>query len=397
MSDSAIKSADSKITYDVELNANPLVNIRMILDELTGDEIKARGGGTLKIHAGTTENLSLRGRYEIDEGNYLFTFQSFFKKPLVVKSGGNNYIEWNGDPMKANVHLEAQYTADNVSFAPLIEYTGIQDNTSKVRGDVYVITTLTGQLFKPDIAFRIEFPQGSEANSNSYLGFGVQQIQKNPNELYKQVTYLIVFNSFAPVDSRGVASTAGISLGETATNTLSGIFFNVINNEFNKILNRILKSDKYHINITNTVYNRNFIDPNNSISFGNNFNVSVGRNFFNDRFILNFGGGIDAPLGQNANSVQQNVQLLPDVTAEWLINQSGTIRAIFFYRENTDYLNTTSSGTLGRTKRSGASLSYRKEFNRLGEDDSSKKKAKPVAEKPEAKNEDEEKQKDKGN
>ena len=111
---------------------------------------------------------------------------------------------------------------------------------------------------------------------------------------------------------------------------------------------------------------------------------------------MNFGGGIDAPLGQNTNNVQQNVQLLPDVTAEWLINQSGTIRAIFFYRENTDYLNTTSSGTLGRTKRSGASLSYRREFNFLGTDED-KKKQKAAPRKAEAKKDDEEKkQKDKG-
>jgi hypothetical protein len=94
--------------------------------------------------------------------------------------------------------------------------------------------------------------------------------------------------------------------------------------------------------------------------------------------------------------VQQNVQLLPDVTAEWLINQTGTIRAIFFYRENTDYLNTTSSGTFGRTKRSGASLSYRREFNTLGGDDD-KKKVKPIPTKADAKKEDDEKQKDKGN
>ena len=134
---------------------------------------------------------------------YLFTFQSFFKKPLVVTRGGNNYIEWNGDPMRANVQLEAQYTADNVSFGPLAAYTNIEDNnTAKARGDVYVITILTGQLFKPNIAFRIEFPPGSVANSDPTLGFGVQQIEKNPNELYKQVTYLIVFNSFAPIDSK---------------------------------------------------------------------------------------------------------------------------------------------------------------------------------------------------
>ncbi|MGC4034679.1 MAG: translocation/assembly module TamB domain-containing protein [Chitinophagaceae bacterium] len=400
LNDSAIKSAGSKITYDVELTANPMVNFRMILDELTGDEIKARGSGTLKIHAGTTDDLKLQGRYDIEDGNYLFTFQSFFKKPLVVKSGGNNYIEWSGDPMKANVRLEAQYTADNVNFGPLASYTaGIDDNTIRSRGDVYVITTLTGQLFKPDIAFRLEFPPGSVATTNPSLDFGVQQIQKNPNDLYKQVTYLIVFNSFAPDDSKGVASTAGISLGETATNTLSGIFFNVINNEVNKALNKLFKSDKYHFNISNTVYNRNFIDPNNSaaINLSNNFNFSVGRKFFNDRFILNFGGGIDAPLGQGTTSVQQNIQLLPDVTAEWLINQNGTIRATFFYRENTDYLNATSSGTFGRTRRSGVSLTYRKEFNNLGTDDDKKKRKEEPQQKAEAKKDEEDKQKDKGN
>ena len=389
LSDSEIGSSDSRITYDVELTANPMVNIRMILDELTGDEIKARGGGTLRIHAGTTEDLSLRGRYNIEEGNYLFTFQSFFKKPLVVKRGGNNYIDWNGDPLNATVKLEAQYTAENVSFSPLASGQ-LDQNMSKTRGDVYVIATLTGQLFKPDIAFRIEFPTGSEGSSNPVIGFRTQEIEKNPNELYKQVTYLIVFNSFAPLDAQnGGGTTTGSLLGETATNTLSGIFFNVINNEFNKILNKILKSDKYHVNISNTIYNRNFIDPNNStaLNLGNNLSVSVGRSFFNDRFILTFGGGIDASLG-GQNNIQQNVQLLPDVTAEWLINQTGTIRAIFFYRENTEYLNTTSSGTFGRTKRSGASLSYRKEFNTLGGNDDTKKRKiktplKPEANKPE--------------
>ncbi|HMR92739.1 MAG TPA: hypothetical protein PKC69_10500, partial [Chitinophagaceae bacterium] len=61
-----------------------------------------------------------------------------------------------------------------------------------------------------------------------------------------------------------------------------------------------------------------------------------------------------------------NVQFLPDVTAEWLINQSGTIRASFFYRQNLDYLTTNTSGA-ARTKRSGASIAYRREFDNLGE------------------------------
>ena len=91
-----------------------------------------------------------------------------------------------------------------------------------------------------------------------------------------------------------------------------------------------------------------------------NFNFTVGRSFFNDRFILTFGSGFDVPL---QNSAQYNFQFLPDITAEWLINQSGTVRATFFYRENLDYL-TTSVGSR-TTKRAGASIAYRKEFDSL--------------------------------
>jgi hypothetical protein len=66
---------------------------------------------------------------------------------------------------------------------------------------------------------------------------------------------------------------------------------------------------------------------------------------------------------------------------EWLINQSGTVRASFFYRENTDYLSITTSGGPARSRRTGASIAYRNEFDNLRElfgKKSSKKKKVPV-------------------
>jgi hypothetical protein len=85
----------------VNISATPMVNVDVVLDDLTGDIIKGRGTGNLRITAGTSTPLSLVGRYDIDEGNYLFTFQSLFKKPFVLKKGANNYIDWNGDPYGA--------------------------------------------------------------------------------------------------------------------------------------------------------------------------------------------------------------------------------------------------------------------------------------------------------
>jgi hypothetical protein len=59
---------------------------------------------------------------------------------------------------------------------------------------------------------------------------------------------------------------------------------------------------------------------------------------------------------------------LPDVTLEWLINSSGSLRASFFYRENTDYLNTSVNGGPGKSaKRIGGSFSFRRDFDHIGD------------------------------
>ena len=368
MSDSGRIANETNITYDVDVSANPMVNFKMILDELTGDEIKGRGTGDLNIKAGSSEPLTLNGGFEIEDGSYLFTFQSFFKKPFVIKKGGNNFIKWNGDPYKATINFDAQYTAEKVSFSPLANSLPVDPNIAKVRSDVYVVASLTGDLFKPDIKFNLDFPASSPGITDPVLSFNIHQMEKNPNEINKQVTYLIVLNSFAPSELASSATTTNsFNFGEIATNTISGIFLGVVNTELNKILGKLLKNDKYRVNFSSALYNKNIIDPNNktALNLSSNINFSVGRSFFNNRFNITFGGGFEAPLQQS--SIQQTIQLLPDVTMEWLINQSGTVRASFFYRENTDYLSTTASGGPARSRRTGASIAYRNEFNNLGE------------------------------
>ncbi|MEO7925044.1 MAG: translocation/assembly module TamB domain-containing protein [Chitinophagaceae bacterium] len=355
--------SSTNIVYDVDITANPMVTAKVVLDELTGDEIKGRGSGTLNIRSGTSEPLSLRGRFDIQEGSYLFTFQSFFKKPFELKKEVNNYIEWNGDPYDANINFEAVYKAERVSFAPLRPLLQVNTGVTNARGDVYVVAKLTDKLFKPTIEFSLDFPNTSVAVTDPELALIIQQLQKDPNEINKQVTYLIVFNSFAP--SEGLFGGQSISGAGLVTNTISGIFLNVISEQLNKILGNLFKNEKYNITLNTTLYNRNLIGNNATFDVASNVNFSIGRSFFNNRFIISTGVGLDAPLQQS--NVQQSIQLLPDVTLEWLINQSGSIRASFFYRENADYLVSNISGGPGKARRYGANVSYRKDFDRLGD------------------------------
>ena len=357
-------TSGDNILYDVELTANPLVALKVQLDELTGDEIKGNGAGTFKIRSGTTEPLSLRGRFDITSGNYLFTFQSFFKKPFEIKKGGVNYIEWTGDPYDANIKFEALYKAERVSFSPLASTLNLTSEVSNARSDVYVVARLSDKLFKPVIDFYLDFPANSIANSNPELGLLLKQLQQNTNELNRQVTYLIVFNSFAPNELGGTLTATGVNV-----NTISGLLLSVVSDQINKLFNNLLKSDKYRINLNTSLYNRNILSGNNpTLSLGSNVNFSIGRSFFNNRFTIATGLGMDAPLGQNqTTSLQQSILLLPDVTMEWLVNPSGTVRVSFFYRTNADYLSAGSTATAARARRTGGSLSYKREFDRLGD------------------------------
>lgn len=365
MSATDLIGSGTNMTYMVNLNANPLVNVEVILDELTGDIIRGRGTGNLRISAGTNEPLSIRGRYEIEEGNYLFTFQSFFKKPFEIRKGSNNYIEWTGDPYGAAIHFDAIYTAEKVSFAPLADVQGVLSNSySSYREDVNVIAALTGELFRPVFNFKLEIPQNSQASRDQSIALGLQQIEKNQDELNKQVTYLIVFNSFAPYENTQsvVARTA---LNEFAYNTISGLFFGEVNKRLNQLLSKILRNNDLTFNFTGSLYNRNLIDRN-AKGFNinqSNFNFSVGIPLFSERFIVTFGSTFDIPLQSN---IQQTVQFLPDVNAQWLINKTGSIRATFFYRQNLDFISGTATGTGFVTTRTGANIAYRKEFDHLG-------------------------------
>jgi hypothetical protein len=364
-----------------------MVNMEVILDELTGDIIKGRGSGILTINSGTSAPLTINGRFNIEEGNYLFTFQSFFKKPFVLRQGANNYIEWSGDPYKATINLDAVYTAENVSFAPLantlLASSSSGGSLASFRDDVNVVATLTGELFQPTFNFKLEFPSNSVVYRNPSVSFGIQQIEKNPNELNKQVTYLIVFNSFAPYEDQ---PTNANPFGEAISSTISGLLFGEVNRRINELLSKVLQQNKLTLNFTGSLYNRSPIDQNQRgllrINQGD-VNVTVGKSLFEDRLIFTVGGTFDVPI---QSDFQQSIRLFPDVTIELLLNKSGSVRASFFYRENVDYFNPGSTGGNLQTRRYGASISYGREFDSFGNllsDDKGKKsrgKLKPVEE-----------------
>ncbi|MDR3713027.1 MAG: translocation/assembly module TamB domain-containing protein [Puia sp.] len=373
----------SNLTASLTINANNYANVYVIVDPLTGDIIKANGHGLLQMRVGTSEDLTMNGRYEIDRGSYNFTFQSFLRKPFVLSEGAGNYIQWAGDPYDANINIEAIYKAENISFNDLgyaSASSGVSvtsENVKRYRGEILVIADLTGKLLQPHIGFQIELPPNSQLTYDQDAQGLLQKIQSDPNELNKQVSYLVVINSFGPL-SNTTNFDASTAFTGIVVNSISGMISNVFSRQFSNIFQKIFNDKSIRVNFNTTVYNGSNlidnVDQSKVILDRTNLNFSIGKSFLNEKLSLNLGSALD--FGMTAQQVQaSSFQFLPDITAEYKLTADGRIALTLFYRDSYNYL---SAGN--RTQNSsGTSISYRRDFDRIDElFKKKKKKEKPV-------------------
>ncbi|HET9276820.1 MAG TPA: hypothetical protein VFN95_01500, partial [Flavitalea sp.] len=247
-------------------------------------------------------------------------------------------------------------------------------NISSFRDYVYVVAKMRGDLFKPDITFTIDFPPESLPKNDPYVSIALDRVLlTNEDELNKQVAFLVVFNNFAPADvSSSLSLTSGVDI---FVNSISDFLSGQINGVLNNILSNKLKIPGLYVNFSGSLYNPNpFGEANSTFSYDRtNLNLAVGKTLFNNRVVLTFEGNYDVPFQSSASQVSSD--LLTNFTTEFLINQSGTIRATIFYKENVDLL-TGYATTSGKSRKYGTSLAFRKEFNRLT--DLFRKKTKPL-------------------
>ncbi len=371
----------SNITVNLDMYANNYANIYLILDPLTGDIIKANGHGNLVLRVGTSEDLTLNGRYDIDRGLYNFTFQSFIHKPFVLSEGVGNYIQWTGNPYDANIGIQAVFTAENVRFSDL-GLTGansldIQDaNVRRYRGNILVIANLSGKYTAPNISFQIDLPPGSPLRNDQDAQTLLQRIQNDPNELNKQVSCLVVLNSFVPLSNSTNSFDASGAVGNVVVNSISGVISNAFSKQIYNALAHIFKDKSLRVNFNTTLYNGNYLiynDPDISALNYNrtNLNLSVGKSVLNERLTMTVGSALD--FGMTAQQVQAaSFQFLPDINAEYKITPDGRVALTLFYRDSYNYLSTANH----TQNSSGTSISYRRDFDRIDELFKKKKKKK---------------------
>ena len=334
------KSA-ANVLVKMGLTANPACKVDVILDEATGDVIKGTGNGYLDISVGNKEDLKITGRYDITQGEYTFNFQTFLKKYFTVNSGS---IIWNGDPFNAAINIAAEYMAENVDLKALSS----NSTSYGQKSNVQILARLTNTLMKPDIAFDIKLPPGS--NPDFMVVRRLEQFKQDENDMNKQITSLLLFNSFISSNESFITTSSYYSI---LSNTIGGVVSGAVSNFFNSLLQKYVKNLSFNFDFSSS------LDPKQLEQNVSRLQAAAKSNFvytvFNGKLIITAGLNLD----YNNPYANKNTGVLvtPDVTLEWIFTKSGRLRLVAFNRTNYDLV--------GQRNRTGLSLAYRKDFSKI--------------------------------
>lgn len=349
---------------DLDLKANNMLRVDVVLDELSGDIISAIGTGNLKIHTATKEPTTMNGRYNIESGSYSFNFQDIFKKPFTLERGSGSYISWTGDPYDAEININATYFADKVRMSTLFSdpnastISGVSQDVLRESSDVNVLCHLTGTLSKPNPAFQIALPAYSVVRNNPTVDTKIKAINRDPLEVSKQATYLIVFKSFAP-QAAVVASSMNQGLfNSTISGVISGILTNSVQNFFYRLFGSEVDVN-FNYQRMNTGLGGTASDAGAS-AFRENVSLQFIKSMMNDKLVITFGSDFNFTTNSRLVGNNQSFLFLPDVNVEYRITPDGRFRTSFFFRSSFDALSSS-----GKRDRTGGNLSFRTEFDKI--------------------------------
>ncbi len=322
-----IASTNSGVNLDMNFIVNTDAEMKLIFDNNTGDQIQARGFGSLNLKLDPFYNLSLTGKYEISEGSKYDFALGNFKQPFDIVSGST--IKWNGDILDAELNIRTSITMKRVS---LLELSPELTDKTLAAQDVVCYLNLKERLLQPAISFNIEAPKAPETGKAL-----VRKISEDQDELNRQFFSLLLVKKFQPIKGSVTArGSAALDMLET---------------QINDVLGKI--SGKYNLNVN---YGKDQTLNETSIGFG------MKTQFLKDRLIVSgtFGvGGISG--GETSNSATTN-NIIGDVNVEYLVNEKGTFRVNAFNESSNSSTNATTADNASGLYTQGVGLSYHEDF-----------------------------------
>lgn len=303
-----IKKDDaSRIGLNFDLEVTPEAEVRLIMDEKSGDVIRGRGSGKLNISLKDKGDLRLAGDYVIDDGDYLFTLGDILNKRFIVEQGGT--ISWNGPIDDTEINLKAIYKTK----ASL--YDILPEELLKERIPVECYLILSGKLLNPVVKFDINLPTADDKAKET-----LKAVINTDEEMSRQFLYLLVMNSFYP-DPQLYGASSKSRTGTTETQGAEAMRVTTIEMLSNQLSNWLSQiSNDFDIGFN--------YRPTNEIT-QQEVEVALSTQLLNDKVFLN--GNVD--VGGNQSKTRAS-NITGEFTIEFKITEQ--LRFKVFNRSNND-------------------------------------------------------------
>ncbi len=306
-------------TINLTLEADDKSEVTIIVDELNGDNLKARGNANLAVNVSPSGQVSVLGRYEVTEGSYSLTYQ-VLQREFELQKGG--YINFTGDPLKADLNLTAIYEARTTSDALVSsELTKSAVSTTKINLPYNVALTLSGNLASPSIKFDIIAPRETLSrlgNASDLVSQKLANLREDQNQLNKQVFGLLILGNFIAETSGN--SSSEFNVGNTAEGLARSSVSKIISQQLQNFASGLIKGVNLDVGLnsrsgtaeTGGTASTNRTDLNIGLSrsfLQGRLTVSVGKNFLVE-------GSQDVRAAQNNNAVFDNLNLTYNITRD---------------------------------------------------------------------------------
>lgn len=316
------------VELDLNFRVTPEAKLKIIFNDQTGDEISATGSGDISMKIDNLGDLMMDGTFKIKEGSYNFAMASVIKQPFHIEEGG--VIAWTGDPLNATLDMRTYYEVNaNLSEVSPNE---LQSNSNGTKQKVYCYLGLTESLLKPTIGFDIKVPKADETGKAL-----LARITSDKDELNRQFFSLLLWKRFQPL--RGTAAAGGSAA------------MDLVSNQINSMLSQVSKEYKMNVNLDTDETTKE-----------STYEFGVSKGFLDDRLILTGSFGVESTASSTEGTAAQNA-LIGDVSLEYLVNESGTVRINVFNESNDNsIINDKNLGLFTQ----GAGLRYQEDFDHFG-------------------------------
>ena len=304
-----------ELDFNLDITENATIDV--ILNRESGHGMKGKGFGTLLLKINTFGKFNMWGDFSVNEGFYNFKYGNLIDKKFEVKKGGS--IVWSGDPLAANLNLEAIY---KTTANPAI----LIDNPSfNKKVDVEVAIGIKGNLSNPEPDFNINFPTVS-----SVLKSEIQYKLDDRDIRQKQALYLLTFGGFLSQD--------GINQSQSS---------NIAYDKVSSIFNEIFAEEDGKVNLGIDIQTA---DRTPGYETDGRVGVTVSSKV-NERITIN--GKVGVPVGGvNESGIVGNVEV------QYRVNEDGSLNLRVFNKEND--VNYVIGQGIGYTQ--GLGISYEVDF-----------------------------------